>query len=69
MRRAQEEFGARETIDRRLRDGAEVLMIGDVATTGDSILRAVKGIEGHGCCVRRALAGPRGRCGGEFGRA
>jgi orotate phosphoribosyltransferase len=37
-----------------LRDGAEVLMIDDVATTGGSILKAVEGIEGHGCRVRRA---------------
>ena len=43
-------------IDGHLRDGAEVLMVDDVATTGGSILKAVEGIEGHGCYVRRALA-------------
>jgi orotate phosphoribosyltransferase len=34
----------------------KVLMVDDVATTGGSILKAVEGIEGHGCYVRRALA-------------
>jgi orotate phosphoribosyltransferase len=56
VRKAQKEHGALERIEGHLRDGAEVLMIDDVATTGGSILRAVGGIQGHGCCVRRALA-------------
>jgi orotate phosphoribosyltransferase len=56
VRKAQKEHGARERIDGFLRDGAEVLMIDDVATTGGSILKAVEGMEGHGCHVRRALA-------------
>jgi orotate phosphoribosyltransferase len=56
VRKAPKEHGARETIDGHLRAGAEVLMVDDVATTGGSILKAIEGIEGHGCCVRRALA-------------
>jgi len=56
VRKAPKEHGARETIDGHLCDGAEVLMVDDVATTGGSILKAIEGIEGHGCCVRRALA-------------
>jgi orotate phosphoribosyltransferase len=56
VRKAHKEHGARERIDGHLRAGAEVLMVDDVATTGGSILKAVEGIEGHGCCVRRALA-------------
>ncbi len=55
VRKLAKEHGARERIDGHLRDGAEVLMVDDVATTGGSILKAVEGIEGHGCCVRRAL--------------
>jgi orotate phosphoribosyltransferase len=54
VRKLVKEHG--ERIDGHLRDGAEVLMIDDVATTGGSILKAVEGIEGHGCYVRRALA-------------
>ena len=54
--RRQKEHGARERIDGFLRAGAEVLMIDDVATTGGSILKAIEGIEGHNCHVRRALA-------------
>jgi orotate phosphoribosyltransferase len=56
VRKLAKEHGAREKIDGHLRAGAEVLMVDDVATTGGSILKAVEGIEGHGCCVRRALA-------------
>ena len=56
VRKAQKEHGARERIDGYLRSGADVLMIDDVATTGGSILRAIEGIEGHNCHVRRALA-------------
>lgn len=56
VRKAAKEHGARERIDGFLRAGAEVLMIDDVATTGGSILKAVEGIEGHNCHVRRALA-------------
>ena len=56
VRKAPKEHGARETIDGHLCAGAEVLMVDDVATTGGSILKAIEGIEGHGCCVRRALA-------------
>jgi orotate phosphoribosyltransferase len=56
VRKAAKEHGARERIDGFLRDGAEVLMIDDVATTGGSILKAIEGIVGHGCHVRRALA-------------
>jgi orotate phosphoribosyltransferase len=56
VRKLAKEHGARERIDGHLRAGAEVLMVDDVATTGGSILKAVEGIEGHGCSVRRALA-------------
>jgi orotate phosphoribosyltransferase len=55
VRKAQKEHGARETMDGHLRDGAEVLMVDDVATTGGSILKAIEGMEGHGAYVRRAL--------------
>jgi orotate phosphoribosyltransferase len=48
VRKAPKDHGARERIDGHLRDGAEVLMVDDVATTGGSILKAVEGIEGHG---------------------
>ena len=56
VRKAQKEHGARERIDGFLPTGAPVLMIDDVATRGGSILKAIEGMEGHGCCVRRALA-------------
>jgi len=56
VRKLAKEHGARERIDGHLRDGAEVLMIDDVATTGGSILKAIEGMESRGAYVRRALA-------------
>jgi orotate phosphoribosyltransferase len=56
VRKAPKEHGARERVDGHLRDGAEVLMIDDVATTGGSILKAIQGMEGQNSYVRRALA-------------
>jgi len=56
VRKAAKEHGAQERIDGHLRAGADVLMIDDVATTGDSILRAIEGIANHDPHVRRALA-------------
>ncbi|MGH6867389.1 MAG: orotate phosphoribosyltransferase [Methylocella sp.] len=56
VRKLAKEHGAQERIDGHLRDGAEVLMVDDVATTGGSILKAIEGMGGHGAYVRRALA-------------
>ncbi len=42
LHRLHSERGAREKIDGHLRDGAEVHMIDDVATTGGSVLKAVE---------------------------
>ena len=44
VRKAQKEHGAQERIDGHLRAGAEPLMVDDVATTGDSILKAIEGM-------------------------
>ena len=55
VRKVAKEHGARETIEGHLRDGAEVLMVDDVSTTGGSILKAIEGMEGHGSYVRRAM--------------
>jgi orotate phosphoribosyltransferase len=58
VRKTQKEHGARERIDGHLRPGAAVLMIDDVATTGDSILKAIEGMKSEhpqSHVVRRAL--------------
>ncbi len=44
VRKAQKEHGAQERIDGHLPAGAEPLMVDDVATTGDSILKAIEGM-------------------------
>ncbi len=58
VRKAAKAHGARERIDGHVKDGAEVLLIDDVATTGGSILRALEGLheEYPNCTVRHALA-------------
>jgi orotate phosphoribosyltransferase len=58
VRKAAKAHGARERIDGHVKDGAEVLLIDDVATTGGSILRALEGLheEYPRCTVSRALA-------------
>jgi orotate phosphoribosyltransferase len=57
VRKAQKEHGARERIDGHLRAGAEPLMVDDVATTGDSILKAIEGMnrDQRSCNVQCAL--------------
>ncbi|HEY1615301.1 MAG TPA: orotate phosphoribosyltransferase [Rhizomicrobium sp.] len=44
VRKSAKAHGARERVDGHLVDGADVLLIDDVATTGGSILRALEGL-------------------------
>jgi orotate phosphoribosyltransferase len=57
VRKSAKEHGARERIGGHLCEGAEVLMVDDVATTGRSILKAVEGMKSdqRRFDVRRAL--------------
>lgn len=57
VRKKAKEHGAREKIDGHVRDGAEVLLVDDVATSGKSMMGAIDGLnEKHPTCyVRQAL--------------
>jgi orotate phosphoribosyltransferase len=53
VRKSAKEHGARERIGGHLCEGAEVLLVDDVATTGRSILKAVEGMKsGRGTSAR-----------------
>ena len=58
VRKAQKMHGARKKTDGHLRNGGEVLMVDDVATTGGSILKAIEGMKSESLSanVHRALA-------------
>ncbi len=57
IRKAVKTHGARERVDGHVGDGAEVLMLDDVTTTGGSILKAIDGLaEERACTVSVALS-------------
>lgn len=57
VRKQQKEHGARELIDGELKEGAAVLMVDDVTTTGGSILKAIDNMaKEKTCTVPWALA-------------
>lgn len=57
VRKSAKSHGARERIDGHVRAGGEVLLVDDVATSGQSILTAIEAMkeEFPTCFVRRAL--------------
>jgi orotate phosphoribosyltransferase len=57
VRKAAKAHGAKERVDGHVAENAEVLMVDDVATSGQSIEKAIEGLkeEHPGCFVRRAL--------------
>ncbi len=57
VRKAAKEHGALELIDGHVQDGAEVLIVDDVATSGGSVLKALDGMktEHPSCFARKAL--------------
>ncbi len=57
VRKAAKEHGALELIDGHVQDGADVLVVDDVATSGGSVLKALDGLktEHPSCFARKAL--------------
>jgi orotate phosphoribosyltransferase len=57
VRKNPKEHGAKETIDGHVEDGAEVFMVDDVATSGNSMFEALRGLHTKcpSCYVKRAL--------------
>jgi orotate phosphoribosyltransferase len=57
VRKEVKSHGAKERIDGHLPEGAEVLVVDDVTTTGGSTLKAVEAmVEERRCTVRQALS-------------
>lgn len=59
VRKEPKTHGAKERVDGHLKDGSEILMVDDVATTGGSVLKALEGIREEDrfarCEVTKAL--------------
>ncbi len=56
VRKKLKDHGAVRLIDGHLDDGAEVLIVDDVVTTGQSALQAVEAVRARGCRVSKILA-------------
>ena len=56
VRKKVKDHGAVRLIDGHLDDGAEVLIVDDVVTTGQSALQAVEAVRARGCRVSKILA-------------
>jgi orotate phosphoribosyltransferase len=56
VRKQPKAHGARELIDGHINEGADVLIVDDVTTTGGSIMRAVDSIKSKECKVTKALS-------------
>jgi orotate phosphoribosyltransferase len=54
-RKAQKEYGTANLIEGRLEDGEEVVVVEDIATTGQSAVDAVTALRDAGAVVNRAL--------------
>ena len=55
FRRSEKEHGTMKRIEGEVKKGANVIVVDDVATTGGSILEAVKALREQGAVVRRAF--------------
>lgn len=56
VRKAVKDHGAAKLIDGHLDEGAEVLIIDDVVTTGGSAVQAAEAVRARGCQVSKILA-------------
>ncbi len=56
VRKAAKEHGTGKLIEGRLDDGAEVLMVEDVITSGGSVIRAIEAVRERGCAVKAVWA-------------
>jgi orotate phosphoribosyltransferase len=56
VRKGVKDHGAAQLIDGHLEEGAEVLIIDDVVTTGGSAIQAAETVKARGCYVSKVLA-------------
>lgn len=55
IRKAKKGYGTSKLIEGTLEEGDSVIVVEDVTTTGDSLLKAVKAIEENGGTVKKAV--------------
>ena len=55
IRKAKKDYGTSELIEGILKKGDSVVVVEDVTTTGNSLLKAIKAIEENGGNVKRAV--------------
>ncbi len=55
VRKELKEHGTMKKIEGNLREGSRVAIVDDVATTGGSLLKAIKAAEEHKCIVKRVI--------------
>lgn len=55
IRKAKKSYGTSKLIEGTLEEGDSVIVVEDVTTTGDSLLKAIKAIEENGGDVKRAV--------------
>ena len=54
MRKGKKDYGTSELIEGDLQDGDRVIVLEDVATTGNSLIKAVKAVISNGGIVEKA---------------
>ncbi len=55
IRKAKKGYGTSELIEGNLNEGDSVIIVEDVTTTGNSLIRAIKAIEENGGIVKKAI--------------
>ena len=55
IRKAKKDYGTSELIEGELKEGDSVIIVEDVTTTGNSLIKAIKAVEENGGIVKRAI--------------
>jgi orotate phosphoribosyltransferase len=56
VRKIPKDHGTRKLIDGQFKDGATVILIEDVTTTGGSVMQAASAVREHGATVKRIIS-------------
>ena len=55
VRKTAKERGTRKEIEGHVREGAKVVLVEDVTTTGGSVIQAARAVRAHGCTAARVI--------------
>lgn len=55
VRKAKKGYGTAELIEGNLQEGDSIVIVEDVATTGNSLIRAIKALEENGGIIKKAF--------------